>query len=116
MSLDGSLSSLYVDGGRRMAPVTQQFASETLPPFVFWLNKNQLQVSRMADSLGHVIVWMQNGIQIEQKCALLEADFIIVKNLADTMIIPLYPQEPYSDILARIRAQLQVLFQGRSAF
>ena len=105
-----------LDGIHRLL-LTQESAVTILPNLIYDLVvQNKVRVSRTADAEGHVTIYCSQDLKPEKAISLLSNDFNRAKEIAETIVIPLFPSEPKEDIFARIVVMVKAAFSDRPAF
>lgn len=119
--MDGSQAGTRL-GNRHIQPVSTYFAVTALPDWVLALatyaGNAAVRINLSTDSLGRRIVFLSRGYgpgPVTQLW-LVYPDFLIVQSIAETLPIPLFPQESQASILSRITGALRVQFAGRGTF
>jgi hypothetical protein len=120
--MDGSLASKRFQG-RHIQPVSTHFATTALPQWVYGMftyniGKPAVTVDHQSNSLGHKIVLLSRGTGVGPlaRIWLLEDDYLLIKQIVETLQVPLFPQESQQSIMKRITGALSVSFAGRGAF
>ena len=112
--MDGSVRDLvYMD--RRISLASVSYAATVFPRFILSLCHRTLSVDAPLEPTGIRVVWMRDSTR---SLVVLAQDFKRIRDLADKFgpCPRLTLSEPESDVLARIEAEVRVLFSDRSAF
>jgi len=119
--MDGSQAGTRL-GNRHIQPISTYFAVTALPDWVLALatqgGNAAIRINLSTDALGRRITFLSRGFgpgPIAQLW-LIYSDFLIIQNIAETLPIPLFPQESQASILSRIKGVLQVQFANRGTF
>ena len=120
--MDGSLASKRFQG-RQIIPVSTYFATTALPQWVYGMftynnGHPAVSVDFQWNAAGHKIVVLSRGPGVGPlaKIWVLESDYLLMKQIVETLEVPLFPMESQQSIMKRITGALAVSFAGRGTF
>lgn len=99
--------------GRRVRPATQEFAVLAFPRVVIQLMTGALQVLATRPASGREVVKLWVPPLRKDPLTVLREDFDVVKRIAETSTLRLFPSETLEQAEIRIRARVAVEFAGR---
>lgn len=114
MSLEGDLGDQLTRGPcpRRQRPITLEYASANVPRIILLLKRRQLRISRRFSPERAALISLSRDLHPEDRWVLLESDFLRVKDVAADVDVSLFRSESDSDVIARIRARVEVEWAG----
>jgi len=110
MSLEGNQGDRFTGEPitRRARPVTLEYAVANIPQIILLLKRRQLTVHRRMVREGPPIFYLYRPARPWERWFLLESDFLRVKQVASEVDVNLFQSDTEQDVLARIRARVQV--------
>jgi hypothetical protein len=110
--MDGIIGDHFA-AGRRIRPATQEFAVIAFPSIIVSLMQNQLQILVTGIASGPSLVRMWTGPLRKQPLTILESDFDLIKQIAQSTTLRLFPSETLEQATMRIKSLVSVVFAGR---
>lgn len=107
MALKGDLGDHFVLG-RRVRPMTLEYATSNVPRIILLLKRRQLQITRRFSPENLPLFYLHRPNFLEDQWLMLESDFLRMKKVASNVSVRLFPSDSESAIIARIRASVQV--------
>jgi len=110
--MDGIIGDRFA-AGRRIRPATQEFAVTTFPSVIISLMLGKLQVLVTSPASGPEIVKLWVPPLKKEPLTIVKSDFDIIKQIAQTSTLRMFPSETLMQAETRIRARVAVEFAGR---
>lgn len=110
--MDGIIGDRFA-AGRRIRPATQEFAVLAFPSMIVAMLQGRLQILPTRSASGPEIVRMWIWTLRKEPLTVTRADFDLIKQIAETSTLRVFPSETPAQSESRIRARVLVEFAGR---